>query len=24
VKHRWNIERLMIGTEPRFELGRKK
>jgi acyl phosphate:glycerol-3-phosphate acyltransferase len=24
LKHRWNIERLMIGTEPRFELGRKK
>ena len=24
VKHRWNIERLMIGTEPRFELRRKK
>jgi glycerol-3-phosphate acyltransferase PlsY len=24
VKHRWNIERLMIGTEPRFEFGRKK
>ena len=24
IKHRWNIERLMIGTEPRFEIGRKK
>ena len=24
VKHRWNIERLMIGTEPRFEMRRKK
>lgn len=24
LKHRWNIERLIIGTEPRFELGRKK
>ena len=24
LKHRWNIERLMIGTEPRFELRRKK
>jgi acyl phosphate:glycerol-3-phosphate acyltransferase len=24
LKHRWNIERLTIGTEPRFELGRKK
>jgi glycerol-3-phosphate acyltransferase PlsY len=24
LKHRWNIERLIIGTEPRFELRRKK
>ncbi len=24
VKHRWNIERLMIGTEPRFEFRRNK
>ncbi len=24
VKHRDNIERLMAGTEPRFEMGRKK
>jgi acyl phosphate:glycerol-3-phosphate acyltransferase len=24
VKHRWNIERLMIGTEPRFEIRRNK
>ena len=24
LKHRWNIERLMIGTEPRFEVRRKK
>jgi glycerol-3-phosphate acyltransferase PlsY len=24
VKHRWNIERLMIGTEPRFEFRRDK
>jgi len=24
TKHRWNIERLIIGTEPRFELGPKK
>jgi glycerol-3-phosphate acyltransferase PlsY len=24
MKHRWNIERLMIGTEPRFEVRRKK
>lgn len=24
VKHRGNIERLMAGTEPRFEMGRKK
>jgi acyl phosphate:glycerol-3-phosphate acyltransferase len=24
VKHRWNIERLMIGTDPRFEMRRKK
>jgi acyl phosphate:glycerol-3-phosphate acyltransferase len=24
VKHRWNIERLMIGSEPRIELRRKK
>ena len=24
LKHRWNIERLMIGTEPRFEMRRKK
>ncbi len=24
MKHRWNIERLMIGTEPRFEMRRKK
>lgn len=24
VKHRWNIERLIIGTEPRFEFRRKK
>lgn len=24
VKHRWNIERLMIGTEPKFEFGRKE
>ena len=24
LKHRWNIERLVIGTEPRFEFGRKK
>jgi glycerol-3-phosphate acyltransferase PlsY len=24
VKHRWNIERLMIGTEPRFEFRRSK
>jgi glycerol-3-phosphate acyltransferase PlsY len=24
VKHRENIERLMTGTEPRFEMGRKE
>jgi len=24
VKHRDNIERLLAGTEPRFEMGRKK
>jgi glycerol-3-phosphate acyltransferase PlsY len=24
IKHRWNIERLLIGTEPRFELRHKK
>jgi glycerol-3-phosphate acyltransferase PlsY len=24
IKHRDNIERLMAGTEPRFEMGRKK
>jgi len=24
LKHRWNIERLIIGTEPRFEIRRKK
>jgi glycerol-3-phosphate acyltransferase PlsY len=24
LKHRWNIERLMIGTEPRFEMRREK
>jgi glycerol-3-phosphate acyltransferase PlsY len=24
VKHRENIERLMAGTEPRFEMGRKE
>jgi glycerol-3-phosphate acyltransferase PlsY len=24
VKHRKNIERLMAGTEPPFEMGRKK
>ena len=24
AKHRWNIERLMIGTEPRFEMRRKE
>lgn len=24
LKHRWNIERLMIGSEPRFEVRRKK
>jgi glycerol-3-phosphate acyltransferase PlsY len=24
MKHRWNIERLMIGTEPRFEMRNKK
>jgi acyl phosphate:glycerol-3-phosphate acyltransferase len=24
LKHRWNIERLMIGTEPRIEFRRKK